>query len=124
MNNNNSSKFSLFISAILLSFSTSSYAIEDSEPSTNSIIIPMMDNAQVFANFTDEIPAVLNYFTLATKEQIIDFYQQNYGEFQAQESKRKRLTLTFQQDEHSIRVIISQQNNKRQVDVIIALKEE
>lgn len=124
MNNKNSNKFSLFFSAILLSFSTSIYALEESEVSTNSVIIPMMTNAQVFADFTDDIPAVLNYFTIATEEQIINFYQQHYGEFISQEKKRGRLTLTYQQEKHSIRVVISQQNRKRQVDVIMELKEE
>ncbi|WP_114326967.1 hypothetical protein [Candidatus Colwellia aromaticivorans] len=124
MNKKNSNKFSLFVSAILLSFSTSIYALEESDASTNSVIIPIMTNAQVFADFTDELPAVLNYFTSATEEQIINFYQQHYGEFIAQEEKRGRLTLTYQQEKHNIRVVISQQNRKRQVDVIVELKEE
>lgn len=122
MNNKKSRKLSLFVSAVLLSFSTSIYAFEDSETSTNSIIIPMMTNAQVFADFTDELPAVLNYFTSATQEQVIDFYQQHYGEYLSQETKRGRLTLTYQQEKQRIRVVISQQNKKRQVDVIVELK--
>ncbi|PHR85380.1 MAG: hypothetical protein COA59_03245 [Colwellia sp.] len=124
MNNKNSSKLPLFISAILLNFSASIYALESNEANTNSVIIPVIANAQVFANFTNELPAVLNYFTRATEEQIIDFYQQQYSGFLSQERKRGRLTLTYQQEKHSIRVVISQQNKKRQVDVIIQLKEE
>jgi hypothetical protein len=124
MNNKNSSKFSLLVSAILLSFSTSIYALEESQADTNKVIIPMMTNAQVFANFTDDLPAVLNYFTSATQEQIINFYQQHYSDAISQESKRGRLTLTYQQKKHNIRVVISQQNKKRQVDIIIELKEQ
>ena len=126
MNNRNSSKFSLFISAILLIFSTSSYALnsEESQPNVNNVIIPMMTNAQVFADFTDDLPAVLNYFTRSTEKQIIDFYHQYYGNAISQERKRGRLTLTYQQEKHNIRVVISPQNKKRQVDVIIELKEE
>tara|TARA_R110001583_G_scaffold21308_6_gene80912 strand:- start:2226 stop:2600 length:375 start_codon:yes stop_codon:yes gene_type:complete len=124
MNNKNSSKFSLFINAILLSFSTSLYALEESQVDTNNVIVPMMTNAQVFADFTDELPAVLNYFTRATEKQIIDFYQQHYSDAISQERKRGRLTLTYQQQKHHIRVVISQQNKKRQVDVIIELKEK
>jgi hypothetical protein len=124
MNNRNSSKFSLLVSAILLSFSTSIYALEESQADTNKVIIPMMTNAQVFANFTEDLPAVLNYFTNATQEQIIDFYQQHYSDAISQESKRGRLTLTYQQKKHNIRVVISQQNKKRQVDIIIELKEQ
>lgn len=126
MNNRNSSKFSLFVSAILLCISTSIYALdtEESETNSNNVIIPMMTNAQVFADFTDDLPAVLNYFTRATEKQIIDFYQQHYSDAISQERKRGRLTLTYLQDKHNIRVVISQQNKKRQVDVIIELKEE
>jgi len=123
MNKKNSNKFSLFVSAILLSVSTSIYAIEESEVSRNSVIIPMMTNAQVFADFSDDLPAVLNYFTRATEEQIISFYEQHYGEFISQERKRGRLTLIYQQEKHSIRVVISQQNKKRQVDVIVEQEE-
>lgn len=121
MNKKNSNKFVLFVSVILLSFSTSIFALDENKSTTNNVDIPMLTNAQVFANFTDELPAVLNYFTSSTKEEIIDFYQQHYGEFISQETKRERLTLTYQQEIHTMRVVISQQNNKRQVDVIVEL---
>lgn len=123
MKNKFSKKLSLFVSAILVSFSTSIYAVEDSDASTNSVVIPMTTNAQVFADFTDELPAVLNYFTSATEEQIIDFYQQHYSDSLSQERKRSRLTLIYQQDQHKIRIVISQQNKKRQVDIIVELKQ-
>ena len=82
----------------------------------------MISNAQVFANITDELPAVLNYFTSATEEQIIKFYQQHYGDYISQERKRGRLTLSYQHAKKAIRIVISQQNKKRQVDVIMELK--
>lgn len=122
MNNKNSSKFSLFVSAILLSFSANIHAFEEGETKQNNVIIPMMTNAQVFADFTDELPAVLNYFSDATEEQIVDFYQQQYNGFLSQERKRGRLTIIYEQAKHNIRVVISQQNKKRQVDVIVELK--
>jgi len=106
-------KLSLLAGAIF--FSMSPLALAD----TNSFDIPMLDNAKVFADFTDDMPAVLNYFTSATEDQIIDFYQGHFGESISQERKRGRLTLTFQQEKQTMRVVVSQQNNKRQVDVII-----
>ena len=78
----------------------------------------------MFAKFTDELPAVVNYFTRATQEQIIDFYQQHYGEFLSQEKKRGRLTLTYQHKKQRVRVVISEQNSKRQVDIIVELKDK
>ena len=110
-----SSKFTLLTSALLFSFSSIALADKD----TTAVTIPMVDNAQVFANFTDGMPAVLNYFTLATEDQIIELYQQHYGEPTSQDRKRGRLTLTYQQEKQSIRMVISQQNFKRQVDVIV-----
>jgi len=55
--------------------------------------------------------------------QIIDFYQQHYSDSLSQERKRGHLTLIYQQGQHKVRVVISQQNRKRQVDIIIELKE-
>jgi hypothetical protein len=108
-------KYSLLTGAILLSLSSVTYASDEMKP----LSIPMVDNAQVFADLTDSMPAVLNYFTSVTEEQIIDFYNQNFGESISQEIKRGRLTLIYSKENKTIRVVISQQNNKRQVDVIV-----
>jgi len=108
-------KYLLLTSAVLFSFSSVILAKE--EPASASI--PVIENAKVFADFTDSMPAVVNYFTSATEEQVIDFYQQQFGEAESQERKRGRLTLTYQQEKQTMRVVISQQNNKRQVDVIV-----
>ncbi len=86
--------------------------------------IPVIAQAKVFANLTDELPAVMNYFTEVSEEQVIDFYQQAYGESTSHERKRGRLTLTYQQDEQSMRVVISTQGDKRQVDVLVESAEQ
>jgi len=109
------SKFTLLVSAILISYSFKVLA----ENEESGFSIPTIANAQIFADFSDDIPAVLNYFTRATEDQIIGFYQKNFGESISQERKRGRLTLIFQQETKNIRVVISQQNKKRQVDVIV-----
>ncbi len=81
--------------------------------------IPVIANARVFANLTDELPAVMNYFTDASEEEVISFYQQSYGEAHTQERKRGRLTLSYTQSEQKMRVVISTQGDKRQVDVLV-----
>jgi hypothetical protein len=81
--------------------------------------IPKLDNAQVFADFTDGFPAVLNYFTQSTEAQIIEFYKKHYGKVVSKERKRGRLTLFFLQENQSMRVVISQQNNKHQIDIMV-----
>jgi len=89
----------------------------------NGVIdIPILEDAQVFAEFTDSLPAVINYFTNASEVQAIEFYQQAFGEADSQERKRGRLTLKYTEGEEAMRVVISQQNKKRQVDVIIESK--
>ncbi len=86
----------------------------------NGVIdIPVLEDAQIFAEFSDALPAVMNYFTSASETQVIEFYEQAFGAAQSQERKRERLTLKYHQGEEKMRVVISQQNNKRQVDVII-----
>ncbi|MGJ8692600.1 MAG: hypothetical protein ACSHW0_08965 [Thalassotalea sp.] len=84
-----------------------------------SIDVSTMPDAQVFASFTESLPAVVNYFSKAEKQTIIDFYLEQYGTALSQETKRQRLTLTFHQNGNEIRVVISEQNNKRQVDVLV-----
>jgi len=114
------SKYSLLAGAVL--FTLSSIVLANTN--ANPVLIPMMKNAQVFANFTDDIPAVLNYFSHFSEKEIIEFYQQHYGEAVFRERKRGRLTLSYQQQNQTIRVVISQQNNKRQVDVIVEQTQE
>jgi hypothetical protein len=81
--------------------------------------IPVMDDAIIFASFNDKAPAVINYYTSMTVKEVINFYKVTYGKILYHERKRGRLTLSFYPDDLAIRVIISKQNNKRQVDVIV-----
>ncbi|MEW6992843.1 hypothetical protein AADZ84_01040 [Colwelliaceae bacterium MEBiC 14330] len=86
----------------------------------NGVIdIPILEDAQVFAEFSDSLPAVINYFSHAGESQVIDFYRQAFGEPLSQERKRGRLTLKYAEGAEKMRVVISQQNKKRQVDVMI-----
>ncbi|TMM42681.1 hypothetical protein FCS21_13670 [Colwellia ponticola] len=91
-----------------------------SPPINNGLIhLPVVDDAQIFAEFSDALPAIVNYFTRLTEAEIIDFYQQEFGSAYSQERKRDRLTLKYQKNDEKIRVVISPQNRKRQVDVMI-----
>ncbi|WP_440876094.1 hypothetical protein [Thalassotalea sp. PLHSN55] len=83
------------------------------------INIPKVPDAEVFAEFTDKLPAVVNYFSSESEQAIISFYQAVYGEAISSDRKRGRLTLYFSNNEIVTRVVISQQNNKRQVDVLV-----
>jgi hypothetical protein len=81
--------------------------------------IPHLDDAKVFAQFTDELPAVINYFTAHSEQEIINFYQEKFGEASSSEMKRGRLTLYFNHNDKQLRVVISKQSNKNQVDILL-----
>jgi len=93
--------------------------VESAVINNGVIDIPVMQDSQVFAEFSDSLPAVINYFTQSSEVEVIEFYQQAFGEPYSQERKRGRLTLQYRGAEELMRVVISQQNKKRQVDVII-----
>ncbi len=108
-------KLLFFAKVTLFSVSTVSFANSD----TSGFAIPMIDDAKVFADFSDKMPAVVNYFTSSSEEQIIAFYQESFGDATFQERKRGRLITSYQQADYTMRVVISQQDNKRQVDVMV-----
>jgi len=107
---------SLKATVIALTLFNSSLAIADDK---TVIAIPTISDARIFAEFKDKMPAVVNYFTEKTEADIIAFYQKEYGQPLQQDRKRGRLTLNFSQEANNIRVVISQQDRVRQVDVII-----
>lgn len=109
-------KINFYILSIIscLFLSNSTFA---NEPEKLSIAV--MDNARIFAQFDDDIPAVINYFTSSEEEEIITFYKSIYGEPNSYERLKGILTLRFSSDLYNTRVVISQQNKARQVDILI-----
>jgi len=110
-------KASVIVGVLL--FSISGLTVNAHAKEAEKIDIPVVENARIFAQFDDKIPAVVNYFTSAKEAQVIEFYSTQYGEPIQQERKRGRLTLNFNNAPYNVRVVISQQNNARQVDVIV-----
>ncbi len=111
---NTSSKAVIYLlSLFFVCYASISMAKEDT-----SYRIPYLDDAKIFAELTDELPAVVNYFTQRDKQEIIDFYQEQYGEAISSETKRSRLTLHFAKDQQKLRVIISKQGDRYQVDAL------
>ncbi|WP_286261670.1 hypothetical protein [Thalassotalea atypica] len=98
--------------------SATAYNFERTPLGEGDIFIPIMADAKVFAEFVDKLPAVVNYYTMASEQDVINFYTESFGEPIEQERKRQRLTLIYVLDGASSRVVISQQDEKRQVDVI------
>lgn len=108
------------ISKVILCFSLTwtANAIASNE-AKDVINIAKLADAEVFASYTDKLPAVLNYFTTSSEEEVIAFYKSSYGDVLTRDLKYKRLTLTFKENDKVIRVAISTQGKKRQVDVLV-----
>jgi len=83
------------------------------------IYIFTMDDADIFYQYQQKLPSVVNYFTGHSEQEIVDFYITKYGEPESKEIKRGRLVLYFLVKDNYVRVIISTQNKKRQVDVLM-----
>lgn len=98
--------------------SVAPYNFERSASGEAATFIPLMADAKVFAEFVDRLPAVVNYFTMASEDEVISFYNENFGEPIGQERKRERLTVSYYTDGIATRVVISQQDDYRQVDVL------
>lgn len=94
-------------------------ALSISASATESIKLEILEGANVFSKYDDEKPLVANYFTSHTEQEIIDFYKTVYGEISSEERIKERLTVKFLLAEDNIRIIISQQGNKQQVDMLI-----
>jgi hypothetical protein len=103
--------FSMFCSALL---SSAVHAAND-----NGVSIDVMSDARVFAQYDEEIPAVINYYTKKSEQNVIDFYRGKYGSPSFSQRLKGRLTQKFMHDGKHFRVVISQQDNYRQVDVIV-----
>jgi len=101
---------------LLLMVSFSTYSASSAMESVN---IPVIEGARIFAKFDERTPAVLNYFTSETEDAVIKFYNKSYGEPVGRERKHGRLTLNYQQQLQQVRVVISRQNKLRQVDIIV-----
>ena len=100
--------------AVALQFSFNCYA----DDSTDTFDIPTFEAINVFAH-EQQLPAVVNYYTNANENEIIAFYTANYGDAISTETKRGRIMLRFSAETYKIRVIVSNQNQKRQVDVLV-----
>lgn len=121
INNRPSKRISSSMRSILLVglFTSPLIASVNAYDGSDVFSIDKMADAQVFAEFSDKMPVVVNYFTSATEAEVLAFYQEAYGKLVSQERKRGRLTSYFSVDDMAVRVVISQQNNKRQVDILV-----
>lgn len=85
----------------------------------NAQQLAIPEDAKVFAEHSESYPKSINYFSQQSEAELIDFYQALWGEAISSSRKRGRLTLSFTQESQQLRVIISPQNNRQQVDILV-----
>lgn len=83
------------------------------------VTIPLTADAKVFAKFVDEYPAVINYFSQTSEQEIIQFYTDKFGQPLETIHEKQRTRVIFMDDNKVATVIISQQGNTKQVDVLV-----
>lgn len=107
---------------LALSFSvisTLAIAEEVKDQDISIIDIPVVADAQVFSTFNDDYPAMVNYFTLNSFEEVTLFYSNQFGAPTSEQIVYGRLELNFEHMQQQIRVIVAKQNNHQEVDIII-----
>lgn len=108
--------------ALSLSFgliTTAAIAEESTEAETITIEIPMVTDAQVFSKFNDKYPAMVNYFTKNSFDEITSFYSDQFGSPISEQTVYGRLELKYEHMQQTIRVIVAKQKAHREVDVLV-----
>lgn len=80
---------------------------------------PRPQDAREFARLDDKLPAVLTYFSRQSQQQLQQFYLDALGAPAEQKSRYGQLELVYVQAEQQIRLIISEQQDWRQVDMMV-----
>ncbi|MGP9801654.1 hypothetical protein [Rheinheimera sp. NSM] len=81
--------------------------------------IPVASDAREFARLDNKIPAVLSYFSQQTEQSLRDFYIQRLGEPVNEQTLYGRQHLYFNVNSNQIRILISSQDDWRQVDIMV-----
>lgn len=101
----------LYALATVAGLSVSAHAFE--------VTVPLTADAKVFAKFVDEYPAVVNYFSQSSEQEIIQFYTDKFGQPLETILEKNRTRIIFMDGDKVATVIISQQGNAQQVDVLV-----
>ncbi|NMP16775.1 hypothetical protein [Thalassotalea sp. Y01] len=118
----------------LLCFGINTAIAEQSQPlatpsdseqvgSESTINIPVLDDAHIFSQFNDELPAMVTYFTKSDFDQVRQFYSEQFGAPSSDRIQYGRLELHFDHLGNDVRVIVDEQQSHHEVDVIMVVKQ-
>ncbi|MAD77242.1 MAG: hypothetical protein CML20_21095 [Rheinheimera sp.] len=81
--------------------------------------VPLTADAREFARLENKLPAVLSYFSRQSMAELQDFYRQQLGEPDNSAMVHNRLNLYYRVDQQQVRILISEQNDWRQIDIMV-----
>lgn len=81
--------------------------------------VPIPADAREFARLDSKMPAVLSYFSQQTDNALRDYYVQQLGQPDNEQTLYGRLHLYFRVNNNQVRILISSQNDWRQVDIMV-----
>jgi len=81
--------------------------------------VPLTADAREFARLENKLPAVLSYFSRQSIAELQNFYQQQLGEPDNSAVVHGRLNLYYRVNQQQVRILISEQNDWRQVDIMV-----
>jgi len=81
--------------------------------------VPLTADAREFARLENKLPAVLSYFSRQSTAQLQDFYRQQLGEPDNSIVVDGRLNLYYRVNQQQVRILISEQNDWRQIDIMV-----
>lgn len=81
--------------------------------------VPLSADAREFARLENKLPAVLSYFSKQSMPELQGFYRQQLGEPDNSVVVHGRLNLYYRVNQQQVRILISEQNDWRQVDIMV-----
>lgn len=105
--------------AILFGLALSAGSFSFNSVSQDFFQLPIAADAKEFARLDNKMPAVLSYFSQQSEADLRDFYIQRLGEPLSEQNVHGRQHLYFNVNSQQVRVLISSQNDWRQVDIMV-----
>jgi len=84
-----------------------------------NVTVPLTEDAKVFAKYVEDYPVVVNYYSQASEQEIIDFYTEQYGPVMETINEKQRTRVIFMHEGKVATIIISAQGKAQQVDILI-----
>lgn len=106
-------------SLVLLLASALLVTVSINTPAASFYQVPLTDDAREFARLESKLPAVLSYFSQQSMAELQQFYRQQLGEPDRSALIHGRLNLYYRVNQQQVRILISEQNNWRQVDIMV-----